>query len=359
MPKRRLSGHDATGQAPHEEMAGNPRMMGISSRHFLKLVEDRGVIGFWSMDFETGHINGSVGMYRLLGLPPSTRLTFTELLTMMHPGDRTLNGDMLAVIRSGQPLDRDFRLIRHDRTLRWIESKAEVLVDSEGIPRRALGLFIDVTERHEARVIVEEGWRSYRSLVSAIAAVEWRMSPEGRITSLKTWDALTGQTLAEADNWGWAEMVHPDERDAALSLWAECAAARRPYALDLRIRCVDGPYRTYLVRGAPLYNADETLREWICVLVEPAAIGGANEAPPLEDFEGLGVAHIRAARAILNWSIENLSTESGVSVSTIRRIEQSAGMKTRLPHMRALLKALENGGVRFGHGPNRELTISC
>ncbi|WP_312807400.1 PAS domain-containing protein [Agrobacterium cavarae] len=357
MPTTSLLGGDATSQTNGDEWHSH-RRSGISSRHFLKLLEDQGRVGFWSVDFETGHINGSVGLYRLLGLPPFTTLEFADLVKMMHPGDRVLNSDMLAVMRSGQAIEREFRIIRHDKTLRWIQNKAEILVDAEGNPTRALGLMNDITELHEARMIVEEGWQSYQSLISAIAAVKWRMLPDGKITSLLNWEKLSGQTLAEADNWGWLEVVHPDEREAARSLWSVCTLASRPYAIDLRILCVDGIFRKYLARGAPIRNSDGSVREWIGVLIETAAPNSTEADPVFGTIEAVDIAYIRAARALLDWSIEDLSAKAAVSVSTIRRLELGAGKRARLLHMEAIRKALEQGGIRFGHGLNAEITIS-
>lgn len=126
---------------------------------------------------------------------------------------------------------------------------------------------VDVTQQHEARTTVEEGWQTYQSLISAIAAVKWRMLPNGKIISLLNWEKLSGQTLAEADNWGWLQATHPNERQATRSLWAECEVASRHYAIDLRILCVGGNYQRYLVRGTPLYNSDGTVREWIGVFI--------------------------------------------------------------------------------------------
>lgn len=356
MPTTRLLGGDPTSQTSGDEQNSFHRMSGISSRHFLKLVEDRGQIGFWSMNLETGHITGSVGLHRLLGLAPSMTLDVTELVKMMHPADQAFNSDMLAIIRSGQAIEREFRVIRHDKTLRWIQNKAEVLVDANGNPTRALGLMIDVTQQHEARVSVEEGWQSYQSLISAIAAVRWRILPDGKITSLLNWEELSGQTLAEADYGGWAAVIHPDEREAALALWAETAATSDPCAIDVRIRCVDGIYRRYLVRGAPVFNSDGTIREWIGVLIKTAALSSAD--PLLDNTEVLDVAYIRAARALLNWSIVDLAVKADVSVSTIQRLERGDGNKARLHHMKAIRRALEHGGVHFGHDLDGETTIS-
>ncbi|PYE30764.1 PAS domain-containing protein [Rhizobium sp. PP-WC-2G-219] len=352
-----VQGYSA-GQTNDENSESLRRMSGISSRHFLKLVEDQGQIGFWSLDFANSHIVGSVGLYRCLGLEPSRMLEFSDLVKMMHPDDRDLNSDMLITIQSGQAINREFRVIRPDQTLRWIQNKAEVIVDAVGVPTRAVGLIIDVTEQHEARIAVEEGWHSYRSLIAAMAAVKWRMLPNGKIISLRNWEELSGQTLAEADAWGWLAAIHPAEREAARLLWAECISTGRPYAIDLHVQCIDGIYRPYLVRGAPVLNPNGSVREWIGLLIATAARNATDGGTVDDKAMSLKAAQIRAARALLNWSIEDLSAKAEVSISTIRRLEHDTGKAIRLHHMEAIREALEQGGVRFGYDVNAGTTIS-
>ncbi len=59
-------------------------------------------------------------------------------------------------------------------------------------------------------------------------------------------------------------------------------------------------------------------------------------------------AQIRAARALVRWSAEELARRSAVSVTTIRRAElmPSATALTRVNDY-AIRRALEEGGVEF------------
>ncbi|MBO9101880.1 MULTISPECIES: PAS domain-containing protein [unclassified Rhizobium] len=192
----------------------------------------------------------------------------------------------------------------------------------------------------------------------AIAGVKWRMLPNGKIISLLHWEELSGQTFAEADEWGWLEAIHPDERAAARSHWAECIKTGHPYAMDLRVRGADGIYRQYLARGAPVYNTDGAIREWIGVLIGMAAFNWSDQDRGYHRSRTLNVAHIRAARALLDWSIEDLAARAEVSVSTIQRLERDTGKSMKLQPMEAVCKALENGGVCFGLSLDGQTTIS-
>jgi len=76
--------------------------------------------------------------------------------------------------------------------------------------------------------------------------------------------------------------------------------------------------------------------------------------------KGLRASQIRAARALIKWSAEDLSHHSAVSLRTIRRAEL-AELDTSMTQVNdlAVRHALENAGVEFidenGGGPGVRL----
>ncbi len=59
-------------------------------------------------------------------------------------------------------------------------------------------------------------------------------------------------------------------------------------------------------------------------------------------------AQLRAARALLGWSAQELATASGVGVTTIRKNELSDGPVTMIrANVEVLTRALEAAGVEF------------
>lgn len=63
-------------------------------------------------------------------------------------------------------------------------------------------------------------------------------------------------------------------------------------------------------------------------------------------------AQIRAARALLSWQGHQLAAASGVSLSTIRRLETGVS-ETGALAMRAIVAALEAAGIEFIPGGAR------
>ena len=62
---------------------------------------------------------------------------------------------------------------------------------------------------------------------------------------------------------------------------------------------------------------------------------------------------IRAARALLRWSANDLSDKSGVGISTIKRLEVMDGVPAiNISTMVAIQGALESAGVEFVGSPD-------
>ena len=67
-------------------------------------------------------------------------------------------------------------------------------------------------------------------------------------------------------------------------------------------------------------------------------------------------SQIRMARSCLNWSVQELSTETGVSTSTIKRLETPDGFeKGTFANLKLIVTTLERAGIEFigapGQGP--------
>jgi predicted transcriptional regulator len=74
----------------------------------------------------------------------------------------------------------------------------------------------------------------------------------------------------------------------------------------------------------------------------------------------VSIRQIKAARALLSWSQEELAKEAGVSVPTVKRLEASDGqLSGRDSTQQKIMKALQLGGVEFiyqnGGGPGVRL----
>lgn len=68
-------------------------------------------------------------------------------------------------------------------------------------------------------------------------------------------------------------------------------------------------------------------------------------------IEKISIRQVKAARALLSWSQDDLAAASGVSVPTIARLESADGpLGGRASTASAIRQALEDAGIEFtGH----------
>lgn len=66
----------------------------------------------------------------------------------------------------------------------------------------------------------------------------------------------------------------------------------------------------------------------------------------------ISVAQIKAARAMLGWSTQVLADTAGVSVATIKKYEQQAGIpRANARILNAIMLALSSAGITFTGDP--------
>lgn len=322
------------------------KIPGVSSAHFLKLVEDRGTAGFWSCDLATGQCICSPGLLRLIGLDTVKSFSLMHLLDHVHPEDRNTCEDIWPLIRSGVPVNRDFRLVRADRTLRWVGFRSDVVLDADKRPARAIGLINDVSELNENRQALDESMGRYRALVGAVAALEWRATANGEPIFSRGWTALTGQPESEVLSGNWVNALHPDDRPVVVESWLKAVQTLTPYTANQRILKANGEYEWFHARAVPIMRQGGRPHEWLGMIIRHQDfIVTAHH--PAEAETIVTPMQIRAGRAMLQWTLEDLSRESGVSVSSIRRIEAEGERSTRPASLAALRQAFERKGLAF------------
>lgn len=121
-----------------------------SDKH-LRLALEAGEMGTWSWDLRTNHVVWSTGLEAIHGFVPGTFPgTFEAFQAEVHPDDRLLVGRAVERALSSGQHHIEYRIIRTDRAVRWVEGHGQLLRDDSGAPVRMVGICRDITERREA-----------------------------------------------------------------------------------------------------------------------------------------------------------------------------------------------------------------
>ena len=311
----------------------------LSSYQMLRLAEKRGGVGFWSLQIATCRLWCSEGFHRVTGLPPASDLR-SLFGRLVHPEDRPPQSDLWDLIRGGHSVDREFRIIRPDQTVRWVALKTNVVLGPDARPARTDGVLLDTTATHEARESAAWMQRRQTGVLRAITAATWSAHPAGQIEMAAGWEHLTGQSATEMAGLGWLDALHPDDRRTALAAWEVARTTGAPYRAAYRVRGADGAYRWFSSRGGAQTEPDGSVRDWFGLVL----------AAPLDARDAVSDAAIgsliRGARAVIGWSIQDLAAASGVSGSSVRRMEEF-GQSPRPRIRQAVRQTFESAGMRF------------
>ena len=309
----------------------------------LRLIEEKLGAGVWRCD-AAGQMQWSRGFYELLGLDPHTVApSYAEIQRRIHPNDRGPNRDSSELMLDRSLLDGEFRVVRPNGALRWIHSHSEVLLDSAGEPECILGIALDITAQRRLLQMLRIDAERYSALAQVAGGLLWIASSDGRITALP--NAEKRPDARQFFGKGWVDLLHKEEREAALKSWAASAETGRPYNVEHRLRQPDGTYRWFQCTAVPVTNADGSIQEWMGISVDVHQQRLSIQHAATTRLTG---AQLRAARGMLNWSVKQLAARTGISSAIIRRLEEyNDALPMPDETMEILRRALSDEGIEF------------
>jgi PAS domain S-box-containing protein len=223
----------------------------------------------------------------------------TGHVTFMNAAAETLTG-WTAAEALDRPLDEVFVIV-NEETRRPVESPvAKVLrenrvvglanhtvmiprgggarpIDDSGAPiRDAAGhvigvvlVFHDISDRRHAEALRQESERRFRLMADGAPVMIWLAGADGARTFFNSqWLRFTGRTLGDARGEGWADGVHPDDAGRVIEVYRAAVRARRPFALEYRLRRHDGVYRWAVDHGVALVDPDGTFTGYVGAALE-------------------------------------------------------------------------------------------
>ena len=116
----------------------------------MRFALENAEIGIWDMDYTTGVLRWSKIIEGHYGLRPGTfGGTFEAFVERVHPADRAaVVATFGQASKAGLEFSLQNRALWDDGTVRWLSGAGRVLMDEHGAPRRAVGISMDVSERH-------------------------------------------------------------------------------------------------------------------------------------------------------------------------------------------------------------------
>jgi formate hydrogenlyase transcriptional activator len=185
------------------------------SEERLSLAADSARIGMWSVDIPTRRLWNSKSSWDLLGLDRDVELTEELFLGLVHPEDRErVRQVMEEGIASETSTRIEFRIVRPDKSIRWLASYARLQFNASGEPDRFAGVSIDITERKRMEDQLKEHLQEIEKLKERLQQENIYLNEEIKLLGEHT--EILGQSLAMKEVLAQAEKVAPTESTVLL-----------------------------------------------------------------------------------------------------------------------------------------------
>ena len=248
-------------------------------------------------------------------------------LDAVHPEDRDAVADGWAeAVASGQPSTAEFRFLRTDGVVTWLQGNAAPLRDAEDVLHGYIGTVVDITQHKRAEEALRNSERMYRAIGESIDYGIWVADAEGRhIYASESFLQLVGMTQEECAGSGWTAALHPDDIDQTRDAWRQCVRTGLPWDVEHRFRGVDGRWRPVLARGVPVRDDGGKITAWVGINLDISAAKAGRK---------------RAARK------RGPVPKSGRQRAGAHLGDGSWGVPVRQPRIPALHRRLARGRVR-------------
>ena len=117
----------------------------------LSLATSAAGVGLYEWIVPKNRVQWSPEFARIYGIDHATLAgTLGDFMDRVHHDDaQSVNAALHNAIRARQPdLVQEFRIVRPDGTVGWIEARSRIYYNKSGAPLRVFGANIDITERH-------------------------------------------------------------------------------------------------------------------------------------------------------------------------------------------------------------------
>ncbi len=239
--------------------------VGVAHDRFRLAMESGRTVG-WEWDTASGECIWFGDLCTIFGVKSDTDLgNMKDLLSRVHSKDRSRVEMAIADAELTQRLDDvEFRIVRFDGTVRWVEAKGRSYRTVSGAPERIFGMAADVTDHKQAREAIRESEERFRLVANTAPVLIWMAGANGVYTYFNDpWLEFTGRSLESQVGYGWINGVHPEDLQRCLDAYTEAFERQERFRIEYRLRRHDGEYRWLTAIGVPRFNSDRAFAGFI------------------------------------------------------------------------------------------------
>lgn len=214
----------------------------------------------WTVD-PSGELREPAKRWGALTGIPVEKLDLETWLPYVHEEDREPgNEHWMKGIASGQMIEFEQRVTRHDGRVRHFLVRAVPVRETDGRIREWIGVDIDVTEQRRAEAALRDGETESRETAERLSLAleagqlntwDWDVRND-RIVWSESSEVTLGPTPPQFERF--IDGVHPEDRARVREAVRRSLEERAPYEVEYRSMGVDGKHRWLYVRGEAFHD---------------------------------------------------------------------------------------------------------
>lgn len=241
------------------------------------------------------------------------------------------------------PYEKEY--LRKDGTRVWV-LLADAMLPGPG--EQIAAFVIDISDRKHAEAELRESERRYRAIGESIDYGVWVCAADGRNTyASESFLKMVGITQEQCSNFGWGNVLHPEDADRTVAAWQECVRTGGTWDIEHRFRGVDGEWHAVLARGVPVRDDQGQVVSWAGINLDISNLKHAED-------------EIRRLNADLEERVRQRTAELEASNSELEAFSYSVSHDLRAP-LRAIdgfsRIVLDDYGNRLDDEGKRQLGV--
>lgn len=161
------------------------KMMEEELRHSyerMSLAADAAQIGLWGWDIASNEQFWDEKTKEIFGVSPEVPISSQTWADIVHPDDLPMADQACGkAIATGQNYVMEYRIIRPDGTIRWVQSRGKPYYDEAGNPLQMRGINFDITGRKQMEEALQGSEKRYRMLYESLRDPFVQVDMDGRI----------------------------------------------------------------------------------------------------------------------------------------------------------------------------------
>ena len=241
------------------ELAERDRVLHERTRH-LQAAQALAHLGSWNWDIASGEVDWSDELYRIFGYEPRSRaMTFDSFVSAVLPDDHDrVRASFDDALTEAAPFDMECRIVRADGQVRTLHCRGQVERDGGGQPIRMSGTALDITDRKQTELALQQREAHYRALIEHSSDITTVLDPDGAIRfESPSFERLLGYARHELHGRIAFECIHQEDLPVVTEkfrlLFQQPGTSQ---TVEFRLRHKDGSWRDVEAIGRAIRDPD-------------------------------------------------------------------------------------------------------